>query len=506
MRRTLLVTVVVLVLAATAAAQSAQTLLTILYTSEHHGNLLPFDTPTAKGVGGMAARATIIVQVRRAAPNVLVLDSGDILIGTTISSVFRGEPDVLAMNLMGYDAVAVGNHEFDYGLDHFARLQRLATFPFISTSLRAPGREIAPIFVIKRVGGLRALIFSGIDELTFPDSIHPNVVRDLEYFDAVSSAKGLVRGIGRTVDLIVALTHMRTDQDLALAGEVPQINVIIGGHTEGFDGMLTAAGGRPVEALENPPTIFVKTQRMGATVGRLDLLIEGGRVRRAAARNLPVTSEVPPDPQVAALVKEYAGRLAARFAEVIGRATALLDGERDNVRTRETNLGNLIADVMREFARTDVAIMNGGGVRGSISEGQITLGDAFRVLAFDNTLVTLQLTGAQLREALENGVSQVEQGGGRFPQVSGMSFTFERARPVRQRVVDVRVGGQPLDPARVYSLSTNDFMAGGGDGYAVFRAGRQVRDTQVLLRDLFIEYVRRVGTVSARVEGRIISR
>jgi 2',3'-cyclic-nucleotide 2'-phosphodiesterase (5'-nucleotidase family) len=506
MRRIFVLIALLPLLAPVAAAQAPSVQLTILHTSEHHGNLLSFDTPTDKGVGGVAARATVIAQARAAAGPVLVVDSGDILIGTTMSSVFRGEPDIQAMNLMGYDAMAAGNHEFDYGLDHFRRLQRLARFPIISTSIRGRGQEVAPAFVVKQVGGLRILIFSGVDELTFPESIHPNVVRELEYFDPVSSARGLVRGLGRSVDLIVGVTHMRTDQDLILLQQVPEVGVIVGGHTEGFDGLVTRSGGRPVEAADQPAGVYVKTHRMGATVGRLDLTIEGGRIRRAVARNLPVTSRVAPDPQVAALVKEHQGRLQARFSETIGRATVRLDGERGNVRSRETNLGNLIADVMREFARADVAVMNGGGIRGSFAEGPITLGDTFRVLAFDNTVVTFRLTGAQLREALEGGVSQIEQEGGRFPQVSGLTFVVERARPAGQRVSDVRVGGQPLDTARLYAVATNDFLAGGGDGYTVFRAGRDWRDTQVLLRDLFIEYIRRTATVSARTEGRIVIR
>ena len=505
MRRLLAVFVVLLVLAATATAQGQAVQLTILHTSEHHGSLLPFDTPTAKGVGGMAARAAVIAAVRQGSSNVLLLDSGDILVGTALSSVFRGEPDILAMNLMGYDAMAAGNHEFDYGLDHFRRLRELAKFPIISTSLRGRGREIAPLFVIKQIAGLRVLIFSGLDD-AYADIIDPKISADLEYFDPIGSARGLVNGLGRNVDLIIALAHMTHFQDLALARAVPQIHVILGGHVDGFDGMLTAAGGRPVEAMDNPPTILVRTHRLGATVGRLDLLVEGGRVRRATARNIPVTGQVTPDPRVAALVKEYEGRLQARFAEVIGRAVVFLDGERGNVRSRETNLGNLIADATREYARTDTAIINGGNIRGSINEGPITLGDAFRVLAFDNTVVTFQLTGAQVREALENGVSQVEQGSGRFPQVSGMSYVFERARPAGQRVVEVRVGGQPLDPARLYSVATNDFLADGGDGFAVFKLGRQRRDTQLDLRDLFIEYLRRVGSVSARLDGRITAR
>jgi len=454
----------------------------------------------------MAGRAGLIAQVRREVPNVLVLDSGDILIGTAMSSVFRGEPDILAMNLMRYDAMAVGNHEFDFGLDHFRKLQQLAKFPMISTSVRAKGKELTPLFILKTVSGLRVLIFSGLDNETYPDSIHPAVVSELEYFDPISSAQGLVRGLGRGADLIIALTHMRTDKDLALAKAVPQIHVIVGGHTEGFEGIMTAAGDKPVESMANPSTIYVKTQRLGATLGRLDLEIVGGRIRRAVARNLPITPQTPVDPQAAGLVKDYEGRLKTRFSESVGRASQFLDGERETIRTKETNLGNLVADVMRQFGKTDVAIMNAGGIRGSLSEGPITLGDTFRVLAFDNTLVTLQVTGGQLREALENGVSQVEQGAGRFPQVSGLSFVYERVRPIGQRVVEVRVGSQPLDPARLYSVATNDFVAGGGDGYATFRTARQVKDTQSVLRDIFVDFIRRVGMVSAKVEGRITAR
>ncbi len=504
-RRILAILVVVLALAATAAAQGQPVRLTLLYTSEHHGSLLPFDTPTEKGVGGMAGRASVIAAVRQDASNVLLLDSGDILVGTAMSTIFRGEPDVLAMNLMGYDAMAAGNHEFDYGLDHFRRLQGLAKFPIISTSVRGRGREMAPIFVIKQIAGLRVLIFSGLDE-AFADIIDPKIVAELEYFDPIGSARGLVNALGRNVDLIIALTHMTTFQDLALARAVPEIHVIVGGHTDGFDGMLTGIGGRPAETMDNPPTIFVKTHRLGETVGRLDLTIQGGRVVRAVARNLPVNSRVPLDAKVDAVVKDYQGRLQARFAEVIARAAVFLDGERGNVRSRETNLGNLIADAVREYARSDVAIANGGNIRASINEGPISLADVFRVIAFDNTVVTLQLTGAQLREAIENGVSQVEDASGRFPQVSGMSYIFERGRAAGQRVVEVRVGGQPLDADRLYSVATNDFLADGGDGYVVFKAARQRRDTQADMRDVFIDYLRRAGSVSARVEGRITVR
>lgn len=503
--RPLAVLLAVVLLASASSAQGRQILVTILHTSEHHGNLLPFDTPSDKGVGGVAARASLIASARQESSNLLLLDSGDILIGTAISSVYRGEPDILAMNLMGYDAMAAGNHEFDYGLDHFGKMVGLAKFPIISTTLRARGRELTPLFILRQVAGLRVLIFSTLDE-EYSDVIDPKIVRDLDYFDPIGTARGLVRGFGQHVDLVIALTHMSTQQDLALARAVPEIDVIVGGHTEGFDGLLAPAGNRPVASADNPQTAYVKTHRLGATLGKLDLVMEGGRIRRATARNIPVTSQIPSDPRVASLVDDYQRRMQAKFADVIGRAATFLDGERGPVRSRETNLGNLISDAVREYAGTDVALINGGNIRGSINEGPITLGDAFRVLAFDNTIVTLQLTGAQIREALENGVSMVEQGAGRFPQVSGMSYVFERARPAGARIVEVRVAGAPLDPGRLYSVATNDFLADGGDGYVVFRAGRQRRDTQKDLRDLFIEYLRRAQVTTARTDGRITAR
>jgi 5'-nucleotidase/UDP-sugar diphosphatase len=405
---------------------------------------------------------------------------------------------------MGYDAMAAGNHEFDYGVEHLRRLQSLARFPIISTTVRAVGGEVAPIVVIKRLAGRRIALVSAIDPLTFPDSIHPNVVRQLDYFNAIDTIRALVEQLAasNSADLFIALTHQNNEQDLALARAVPRLSAVVGGHTEGFDGLRTAQSASPAAGLENPPTVFVKTHRLGRTVGRLDLTVAGGRVIRAAATNIPVVG-LPPHPPVDALVKRYQQQLQAKFGEVIGRAAVDLDGARENVRTRETNLGNLVADTMREFAGTDAAIMNGGGIRDGIRAGPITLGDAFRVLAFDNTVVTMRLTGAQLREALENGVSQVEGGGGRFPQVSGVAFVFDRTRPPGQRVLEVRVGNQPIDPARAYTLATNDFLAGGGDGYVVFTRAQERRDTQVLLRDLFIETVRKAGTVGPRTEGRI---
>jgi len=180
-----------------------------------------------------------------------------------------------------------------------------------------------------------------------------------------------------------------------------------------------------------------------------------------------------------------------------------LNGERGDVRTKETNLGDLVADIMRERANADLAIQNGGGIRASIPEGSITVGDVFTVLPFDNYLIALQMTGEEILEALENGVSKVEETAGRFPQVSGLTFTFDPSKPAGERVSEVKVNGEPLELDKKYIVATNDFMAAGGDDYASLKEAPMTLVTGELLRDVAVNYIKEMGEVAPEVEGRI---
>ncbi|MGH7360969.1 MAG: bifunctional metallophosphatase/5'-nucleotidase, partial [Candidatus Methylomirabilales bacterium] len=301
-----------------AAAAAAQVPLTILHTSEHHGAALPFDQAQEKGIGGFAMRATLVDQVRAAERHVLLLDSGDILIGTIMSSVFRGVPDVQAMNLLGYDAMGVGNHEFDFGLAHLKSLAGQATFPFLATNLAIPEAGVLRPHLVKQVGPLSVGIIALMGRDAYPDVFEPAVARQITFTDPIAAAREAVRHIRGQVDLLIALTHQETREDLELLRAVPEIDVVIGGHTEGFGGIATAGsslmagqeGQVPQTVAELYPTgpIFVKAPRLGAALGRLDLRVQEKRVHWAKAQNLPVRG-LTPRADVVALLGKFSGEL-----------------------------------------------------------------------------------------------------------------------------------------------------------------------------------------------------
>ncbi len=487
---------------------SAEQTLTILHTSEHHGQALPLEQRGQPAVGGMARRATLIAAVRRETDAVLLVDSGDILIGTPLSSFFRGEPDIQAMNLMGYQAMAAGNHEFDFGLDHLRRLQDLAQFPILCSNVVGHGTTLAcrPSAVV-RVGTLSIGLLGLLGRRNFPDTFNREVVKLLEFRDPVETGRTLARqlraGSGADrVDVVVAVTHQESEEDLTLLAQVPEIDAIIGGHTPGFDGLRTAGASSPVEALANPGPVFVKTHRQGRTLGRLDLDISEKKVVQAKARNLPMTEEVVPDPAVHALIEDYAKKLESQTATVIGRSLVTLEGESSVIRTRETNLGNLLADLLRAEFGTEVALVNGGQIRDSIPAGPVDVKRVLRVLPFNSPTVTLTMTGEQLALALENSVSKLPGTDGRFLQVSGLALTYDPSSPPGSRVREITVGGRPLEAARSYSVATDVFLADGGDGYSMFARARDRVERQIPMRDLLLEAVR-AKPLTASLSGRI---
>ena len=299
----------------------AQTALTILHTSEHHGTIQPIDQGAFAGHGGVEKRASLIKQIRKEVEHLLVVDSGDLLTGTAMSSVFRGEADIAAMNLMGYDAVAVGNHDFDFGTQHLKELHKAANFSFLCSNVRPHAPDTCAPHIIKTLGTLRIGLIALIGRNTYPDTFSRTAVHEVEFQYPIVAAKKTAEYLRDRVDLLVAITHQDTDEDLALAKAVPALDVIIGGHTEGFDGLVPPGTTAPVEgrvALAGVGPVFVKTHRQGRTLGRLDLVIHDKTVMVAEARNLPVTSTMPSDPEVAKLVRAYVNRMEKKTNAGIG--------------------------------------------------------------------------------------------------------------------------------------------------------------------------------------------
>jgi 5'-nucleotidase/UDP-sugar diphosphatase len=468
----------------------AQTPLTILHTSEHHGTVLPLDVGPYAGLGGVARRATLIAAIRKEVNNVLVVDSGDLLVGSAISAVFRGEADIAAMNLMGYDALALGNHDFDFGLNHVKQLRQWAKFPFLCTNVRPRMANVCQRFAIKSVGPVRVALIGLIGKSNYPDTFNRAALRDLEFEDPIEAARGVIAELREQAEVVVAITHEDSEEDLALARALPSLDVIIGGHTPGFDGLLAPDHMIPAEGrieLVGGGPIFVKTHRQGRTLGRLDLLYHERTIMVAEARNLVIDADTQPDPSVSHLIEQYVRRLADETGRVIGHTATDLDGERETIRTRETNLGTLLADLARRHTGAEVALINSGTVRSSLGAGVVTYRRLMEILPFDSTLSVLTLTGMQLRTALENSVSRLPEPNGRFLQTSGIGYAVDLGTPIGARVGEIQIHGVPLDPARRYSVAVTRFIAEGGDGYHMFLEASTRQDFDVPLRDLLAE-------------------
>ena len=296
---------------------------------------------------------------------------------------------------------------------------------------------------------------------------------------------------------------------LRYLAQVPELDVVIGGHTPGFDGLRTASATAPVPMAEGPGPVFVKTHRQGRSVGRLVLTFERStgppartRVIKAEAGNLAVNEDVPLNPVVDELVQGYVKKMELLGGTIVGRSLVDLDGETETVRLRESNLGNLLTDLARTEFGTDVALINGGQIRDSVPVGPVDLTRVLRVLPFSSSLVTCSISGRYLRLALENSASRLPASNGRFLQVSGMTVSYHVDAPVGSRVRDVTIGTKPLEETRRYTVTADSFLVDGGDGYTMFQHAEDRIDRQVPLRDLFMEALKS-SPLKAAVDGRI---
>lgn len=479
--------------------------LIILHTSEHHGSALPFKDRKGAIIGGLARRATLIRNIRSEGKPVLVVDSGDILVGTVLSSFFRGEPDVKAMNLIGYHAMTAGNHDFDFGVAHLRKLQKWADFPILCTTLTARSVQLpCRRATVVQVGDLRVGLMGVVGKSSFPDTFNREVAKALELQDPIETVRDQARiwKEDEKVDVVVVITHQHNDEDLALLAQVRELDVIVGGHTEGFEGLLSPGREKPIEELINPGRVFVKAHRQGRSLGRLDILIDNGALLWARAFNIPVTSDIEPDETVQRLLDDYSGELASYASKIVGKALVDLNGERSHIRTQETNLGNLLADLLRKEYRAQIALLNSGQARGSIPAGPVTLGKVFSILPFNSSVVMLEVTGQQLLMALENSVSLLPRYAGRFLQVSGLQVAYDITAPVGSRVRKLEINNHSFNLKQIYSVATDSFLAGGGDGYTIFQEATLLMDYQTPVRDLLLKALQK-GPLKAEREGRI---
>jgi len=494
--------------------------LTILHTNNHHGHFMKFSPYANPDIGGMAARSTLInivrAEVEQAGGHVLLLSAGEVNIGTPESDLLKAEPDFKLMKMLGYDAMTLGNLDISSNpLEVLMQQREWAGFPFLAANVveKTTGECLVDPYIMKEFDGLHIAIFGlTTEEKTLISFEH---LEDLEFKSSIETAEALVPKLRAEADLVIALTHIgfhersgkyyRTPGDIQLAKEVPGIDVIVGGQTR--------------IALEAPEviedTLIVQAGDYGRYVGRLDLTIDNDTdtITEYTYKLIPVNLKkrvtyhdksyymyvdngYVEDPAVFEFIQPYLEQTDELLSQPVGEALVKLDGDRELVRSRETNLANLVTDSMRSKTGAEIAFYNGGGIRANIEAGPITYRDILTVLPFGNTLVLLDMTGAQIMEIL-NHAATVKPGASGILHASGLTWTNKKGIPE-----NVMVGDAPIELERMYKVVTNSYLAAGGEGYTMFKDAPQY-DTGFTDASALREYIMKAGKVAPKVEGRL---
>jgi 2',3'-cyclic-nucleotide 2'-phosphodiesterase (5'-nucleotidase family) len=469
----------------------------VLHVNDTHGHIVPRVDPAVDRtdpVGGAATLAAMIETERGKNPEgTVLLSGGDMFQGTPVSDVLRGKPVIEIMNLLRFDAMAVGNHEFDWGMKVLEEMIGASDFPFLSANIvdgkgeGIPG--VKPWILLERKGLKIAVI-----GLTTPDTpwiAMPKHVEGLAFLEPEKVLPGLLKEVrAKGAAFVIVLSHLGVDRDRKLAAAVPGIPLIVGGHSHKAVEPPLSVGG----------TLIVQAKGYGDYLGVLRLRVEKdtGRVLDwTKTEELKTVRSGPGDPldgKVANVVASFMDGVKETFGAVVGSTrTALTTGRRG-----ESLLGDLVCDAMRDALGAAAAFYNAGGIRADLSPGAITLGDVYDAFPFDNVLVAMDLTGADLMEALEQSAG-MDYG---ILQLSGMKVRFAMGKPKGARVSEAFIGGKPLDGAATYRVVVQDFLAGGGDHFRSFRNGKNVVHGE-LVRDAVVSYVKKRTPLDVRLDGRI---
>jgi len=502
-------------------AQESHFSLRILHTNDHHAHLEPVKYGD-RLLGGIARRRTLIDRIRAENKTnqepLLLLDAGDIFQGTLYFNQYLGQADLDFYNALAYDAGTIGNHEFDRGQQVLADFIAKAKFPIISANLDiAPESplydKVRPWHVLD-VNGEKIGVFG----LTTTDTTILSSVGDgVKFTDPISAARTSVLALKQQgINKIVALTHIGFDNDVLLAQKVPDIDIIIGGHSHTPVGNIPNAN-HPYPLVEKngtkEPVLVVTDWEWGKYLGDLSVSFDReGKLIAWAGKPHALDASVKSNQEFVDKLKAYAAPIEALRQKIIGKSLVALDGDRVKMRTSETSLGNLIADAILAKTKGDrvqVAMINAGAIRNGFPLGDITMGNVLEALPFGNSIARIDLTGNQLKASLEHGVSLVEQEEGRFPQVAGIRFVWDAKLPVGKRVtkVEIKDGSgnfQLLNPQATYRMATNNFLASGGDGYRVFAEGQNLLETGYLLSDTIAEYISASSPLQIKIENRIL--
>lgn len=528
-----------------AAAERFEIPLKLLYTNDIHSCLNGFTVSTAGGateeVGGIARIAAFAKKAREENGNTLLVSAGDSFQGTLFFNFFKGAAEFKTAAAAGYAVMCPGNHEFDEGASRLITLLKFQPFDFVNCNLEfdpalypCAGCKIKP-YAVKKTGGVR-IAFIGAITKNLANVVDKKHLRGITVLDPLESINRIMPEVKKNADIVILLSHMGYEADLEIAPKLEGVDIIIGGHSHTkLDGpvILQGAGGKPVAVCQ----AFEK----GEFVGELNLAFDPAAksVKLCGAKLNRMDKSITKDPAVQQIVDKYAEKIAAEVMTEIGEAVKTLVGERDLVRSVETNLGDFLADILLQHSKADMAVVNGGSIRASIPKGVIKTADCINTFPFNQCMAILKIKGANIKKAFEYVAAQsfpptatywsngrkspaqfktvvhpdgtfeeilIRQEGvfnkagkfGGFLQVSrGMRVEYENGR-----LKSLLLNGQPLEDDKIYTLATSEFTAGGGDGLVSFCASEE----SVLgpnMTALFVEAVKALRIIDVDTENRI---
>jgi 5'-nucleotidase/UDP-sugar diphosphatase len=474
--------------------------ISIISTADIHGHIV-FDDETGGYYSldevsvemGMPLMKYIIDGIKAKNENTLVLDSGDMFHGTNEANIEKGKGVVEVANLMGYDAMTPGNHDFDFGFDRLLEIKSQLNFPVLSANIYKDGKPVFDEYKIVKVGSKKIGLF-GMTETTALINTNSRNNYGVTLEDPVKIAAKITAELKGKVDTIILISHLGDDKDRKLVEKVDGIDLILCGHHHFLY----------KKAVKVNNTYLVEAGGYSTHVGLADMYFRNGKVSRVAWSIKNSKDKSKADPVLDSVAQKYHTIAFEAAKEVVGTTKEKLDGFRMNVRSKETTLSNVLTDAMREIGEADIALMNGGGIRESIPAGNINLYAIGKTLPFINSLVTIEVKGDIIYSAIERGIRLYPNGGsnGGFLQVSGLSYLFDASKPAGSRVVSITKDGRPLDKDKYYKVATNDYLYNGGDGYKELEDAKLLSKGE-LLRDVLAKYIKEKGEITAKLEGRI---
>lgn len=496
--------------------------ITILGTTDLHGNINPIDYYTNKPDNrGIAKAATLIKRIRKEQPNVVLIDSGDTIQGSPLES-FHGrknnappDPMMLVMNSLNYDAMTVGNHEYNFGLKVLEKARSEAKFPWLSANTYDTAKQQTHYkpYIIKEVAGVKIGIL-GLTTPGIPNWDNPPNYAGLEFHEPLVEARKWVPILRdqEKVDVVVIAMHMGLEEDLStgvaspgqvlheneailIAKEVPGVDVIFMGHTH-----------RDVPSLYINGVLLTQANHWGRHLARADLYLQktgtGWRMYAKSARTLPTDDRVEPDPEVVKIAEPYDRETQAWLSREIGESPEELTAR--DARFRDTAILDLIQKVQLDAGKADVSMVASFNPAARIAKGPVSVRDIAGLYVYENTLAVLEVTGQQLKDALEHSAKYFKEyvpgkpasdlvddkiPAYNFDIAEGVTYDLDISKPIGQRIQNLRFHGQPLSMTRKLRLATNNYRVNGGGGYDMYKSAPVVYRSSEEIRELIIDWV-----------------